>query len=296
MSENFVRCYIGELSLHTLEIIQKESGLLNDWIAIPSSKFVHKESYGYMEVFIQDELLIEAIAKRSSVIAENRQPEKSEHSLIWKNALLIEDVLRFISLARAKNYPTLLVEKQLETKYSLSYGLSTSEVGVNRDIVPISNLGQFISLSLTYIKKNTNWLKESGFVPAIYWYDQALQLYRIAPSILEMALYWVSMEIVAGIYIDSQGISETRKKERVKQFIADRGYSGSIWNFLDQLIDEWYQTRCAAFHGGEETLSLEVLKTRRQQVRDFTSLVLVEMLQRQEHRQKEEIARRIGSY
>ena len=111
-----------------------------------------------------------------------------------------------------------------------------------------------------------------------------------------MALYWVSMEIVAGIYIDSQGISETRKKERVKQFIADKGYSGAIWNFLDQLIDEWYQTRCAAFHEGEETLSLEVLKTRRQQVRDFTSLVFVEMLQDQGEPRRKEIATHIQSY
>lgn len=111
-----------------------------------------------------------------------------------------------------------------------------------------------------------------------------------------MALYWVTIEIVAGVYVEGHSLGITNKKERVKRFTKDKGYCGGNWDFLDEMIDDWYQTRNALFHEGEQLLSVELLKTRRQQVRDFVSLVLVEMLQKQEEIRKKEIADRMRGY
>ena len=295
MGMDFIRYYIGDISIVTLQRIQKESGKFDDWILISGSDFKYSDSYGYEQIENTHEKWIELLRGRS-VIAENREPNNIEDSFIWLNASRMADILILLSIARAKYYPRLLFEKNLGDNYSFQIGLITREEPGNRDIVEISNLGQFISEALTFIERNRNWLKDSAFVPSIYWYTQAQQSFGIAPSILEMALYWVSIEIVAGNYIDGNRLGITSKKQRVKRFIEDRGYTGVTWNFLDQVVDDWYQTRCAAFHEGEETLPIGVLTTRRQQVRDFVSLVLVEMLQQQEDTKKKEIAARIQIY
>jgi hypothetical protein len=295
MSEDFVRCYIGDISLFTLRNVQQESGIFDEWELMDGSEFNHKQSYGYKQVFKRDELLLEALAKRS-VIAETKQPEIIKPSLFWNNALNIADVLTLLSVARARYYSTLAVEKNAGQHYSIGWGLMAREMSGNWDVVSISNLGRFVSQALTFIEQNPNWLEETGFFPGIYWYTQAQVSYLTAPSVLEMALYWVCVEILAVTYINGQGLSITNKKEQVKRFICDRGYNGSDWDFLDEVINDWYKTRNALFHEGKEPLSVDVLKTRRQQVRDFLSLVLVEMLQKQDEIVKKEIATRMQSY
>lgn len=295
MSEDFVRCYIGDISFFTLRNVQRESGELEEWELMQGSEFSHKQSYGYKQIFKRDELLLEALAKRS-VIAESRQPEIIKPSLLWSNALNIADVLTLLSIARARYYPTQAVERNSGQHYSIGWGLLAREVTGNWDVVPISNLGPFVSRALAFIEQSPSWLEDTGFVPSIYWYTQAQVSYLTAPSVLEMALCWVSIETLAGTYVDSKGLGITNKKERVKRFISDRGYSGSDWNFLGEVIDDWYETRNALFHEGKQTLSADVLTTRRQQVRDFLSLVLVEMLQQQDQASKKEIATRMQSY
>lgn len=133
-------------------------------------------------------------------------------------------------------------------------------------------------------------------MPSIYWYTQAQVSYLTGPSVLEMALYWVTMEILASTYVDRQGLVIPNKKERVKRFIADQGYTGGPWDFLNPVINDWVQTRNALFHEGQQELSIDVLTVRRQQVRDFTSLVLVEMLQKQNDARKNELITRIKGY
>lgn len=294
MAEDFIRCYIGDTSLITLKGVQRESGKFDEWELMDGMKFDHKQSYGYRSILKRDESLLEALAKRS-VIAETRQPENVKPSILWKNALNIADVLTLLSLARAKYHSTLAVEKNLGPKYSIGWGLA-KEVAGQSDIVSISNFGKFISEALTFIENNPSWLEESGFIPSIYWYEQAQVSYLTAPSILEMALYWVSIEVIARTYIDSKGLKITNKKDQVKCFITDRGYIGSTWNFLEEVINDWYQTRCALFHEGKQSLHINVLTRRRQQVRDFTSLVLVEMLQQQDEARKKQIATQMQNY
>lgn len=295
MSEDFVRCYIGDISLITLENVRQECGRLDEWELMQGSEFNHKESYGYKEIFDRDELLLQAIAKRS-VISETRQPTSIKPSFIWNNALIIADVLTLLSVARARYYSFLAVEKNLAENYSIAWGAMTREIAGNWDIVPITHLGTFVSEGLASIEQNRGWLEEIGFVPSIYWYTQAQVSYLTGPSVLEMALYWVTMEILASTYVDRQGLVIPNKKERVKRFIADQGYTGRPWDFLDPVINDWYQTRNAIFHEGQQELSIDVLTVRRQQVRDFTSLVLVEMLQKQNDARKNELITRIKGY
>ncbi len=297
MSEDFIRYYIGYIALSTMKIVQQDSGRLDDWELLQGAKFDHKRSYGYKEIFKKDEILLEAIAKRTgAVIAETRQPQNVKPSVLWKNALSIADVFTLLSLARARYYSTLAIEKNIGETYNISWGLIPKDIAGSWDIVSISDFGKFISEALTFIENNPSWLEESGFIPGLYWYTQAQISYLTAPSILEMGLYWVSMETLANAYLDSIPLKIKYKKERVKRFILERGYSGSVWGFLDEVIDDWYSVRNDLFHEGKQNLSRKLLIKRRQQVRDFTSLVFVEMLQKQEDARKNEVATRMPNY
>ncbi|GAF71206.1 unnamed protein product [marine sediment metagenome] len=296
MSGVFVRCYIGDIHFEMLQNIQRESGKFNEWELIRSSDFDLKNSYGHRkDILKQDELMLEAIAQRS-IIAEIREPKSVNPSIFWNNGLSIADVLTLLSLARARYYSTFAIERNLGKNYSISWGLIPRDIAGNWDIVPISKFGKFISEALTFIEKYPNWLEESGFFPSIYWFTQAQISCNIAPSILEMGLYWVSIETLANVYLDSIGLKIRYKKEQVKRFILDRGYSGSMWDFLDEVIDDWYEVRNNLFHEGKQEQSVPLLSRRRQQIRDFTSLVLVEMLEPQGEERRKEIAKRMQSY
>ena len=203
MVEDFVRCYItNDLSLHTFRQVQQKSNKLDEWNLSLGSEFEYKKSYGYKgSIREQDELLLQALAKRS-IIAETRHPESVKDSIIWKNALIIADVLTLLSVARARYYSTLAVEKNLGDRYSISWGIMVRSLENNCDIVPINRLGQFTSEVLSFIEKNPDWLEETGFTPSIYWYAQAQISYHTGPSVLAMALQWITLEILAGVHID----------------------------------------------------------------------------------------------
>ena len=166
MNEDFIRCYIGDIHFSMLEAVQRESGKFNEWQLMKGSEFDYKRSYGYEENFMRDEPLLEALAKRS-VIAETRQPESVKKSILWTNALNIADVLTLLSLARARYYPTLAVERNLGQKYSIGWGLMAEEVAGRQDIILINKLGSFISETLTFFEKNPSWLEESGLKPSV---------------------------------------------------------------------------------------------------------------------------------
>lgn len=297
MGEDFVRYYIGNISSNTLRIVMQKSGKFDEWQLIDGSKFELEKSYGYEHNSVRDgdKALIKALAKRC-VIAENRNPKGVQPSIIWNNSLVITDILTFLSLARAKNYPILIVEKNLGDQYTVGFGVTTLATD-NKDIVSFGNLSQFISKSLTLIERNPDWLKDSGFDPSIFWYTQAQQSVVGTPSILKMALYWVSIEILASIHLKNKGLCIRGKEQRVRKFIKDKGYTGTEWRFLSRVIEDWYMIRSSAFHEGKDPeLPVDVLKARRQQVRDFVSLVLVEMLEDQGQERKIETARRMQSY
>jgi len=295
VTELFVRCYISNISLSTLRSVQRESGKFDEWELFQGSKFDRKQHYGYKKHLDRDELLLDVLAKRS-VIAEAKQPERVKPSLIWKKVLNFADVITLLSLARACHYPTLAVERGKENGYSIAWGVMTREEAGNRGIVLISNLGKFISEALTYIENNSSWLIESGFNPSIFWYQQAQQAYSTAPTIMEIALYWVSLEIVASIYVKNSKINTSGKEQKVRRFLKDRGYTGQQWRFLSKVIRDCYAIRNNAFHEGIGTLPSEVMLTRRGQIRELVSLVLVEMLQQQEEARKTEIAVKMQSY
>ena len=298
MSGDFIRYYISDIHLSMLETVQRESGKFDEWELSQGSDFNLKKSYGYKKdnfIPAHDEPLLAALAKRS-VIAETKQPASVKPSILWASASNIADILTLLSLARARYYSA-LIEINLRQTHGINFwGLVIGELEGNWDIVPISNLGRFVSEALTYIENNPSWLEESGFIPSVYWFMQAQKSCFTAPFILEMGLYWVSLEVLSRAYIVTHGINVTNKKERVKRFIRDRGYTGSSWDFLGEAINDWYIARNDAFHEGTEKLSIELLAKRGKQIRDFTSLVFVGMLQKQEDARKNEIAMRMQNY
>lgn len=297
MSGDFIRCYIGDISIITLQSVLKECNRFNEWELIPSSEFNREKSYGYKEISDKDEQLIRAYIKYSSVVAETKQPDLSKPSLIWNNGLLIADVLALLSIAHCKDYQAFLVEKHLKDKYSWGFGRVSHVIEGSRNIVRIDRLEHFISNSLDFIEQNPNWMKETGFIPSIYWFIQALQTSMKAPTILEVALYWVSLEIVASMYLRKNTISIKGKEQRVTRYIKDMGYTGQEWRFLSRVIEDCYQIRNSAFHEGVEPDLAEGARwNRRRQIRELASLVLTEMLENQGQEQRSRIAKRMQNY
>lgn len=291
MSKDFVRYYISGIHFSMLETVQQESGKFDEWELSQGSDFILSRSYGYKadSMPAYDKALLGALAKRS-VIAETRLPKTViPSSILWASASNIADILTLLSLARGR-YHSVVIENNLGISWS---GLTIGELAGNWDTIPISNLGRFISEALTHIDNNRSWLEESGFIPSVYWLMQAQKSYFTAPSILEMGLYWISLEVLAKTHNDNNGLGIVDKKDRVKRFINDRGYVGSNWDFLGEAIDDWYIARNKAFHEGNDDLPKDLLAKREKQIRGFTSLVFVEMLQKQEETRKNEIAKRI---
>ncbi len=295
MSADFIRYYIVDIALSTLKNVQRESGKFDEWELFQGRDFDRKTGNESQDQFDPEELLLKGLARRC-VIAETKQPDKVKPSLIWNNAFNLTDALTMLSIARGRYLSALLVEKHIGSQYSTSNGIISKGLDGRWDIVPLSNLGKFVFEALEFIKENPTWLEESGFIPSIYWFSQAQISCLIAPSVLEIGLYWVSIETIAGTYIEANKLGIRNKKQKVKRFISDKGYSGGIWSFLDEVVDDWYLVRNDLFHEGKEKQSIALLSRRRQQIRDFTSLVLVEMLQPQGEERRKEIAAKMQSY
>ena len=297
MSEDFIRCFIGDISITELQSVLQECGRFSEWELIPSLNFSHENSYGYKELSDGDEQLIKAYIKRSSVIAETKRPDLSKPSLIWNNGLLIVDVLALLSIAECKDYQALVVLKNLGDTYSYSLGRIPYVIEGKRSIVRIDKIEHFISNSLDFIEQNPDRMRETGFIPSIYWFIQALQTSMKAPTILEVALYWVSLEIIASTYLRNNSISIRGKEQKVRRFIKDRGYTGQEWRFLSRVIGDCYQIRSSALHEGvEPDFPQGVMWNRRKQIRELASLVLTEMLENQGQEQRSKIAKRMQSY
>jgi hypothetical protein len=296
MNRDFVRYYISNIDFSILETVQQESGKFDEWELSQGSDFILSRSYGYRAdlILAHDKLLLQVLAKRS-VISETKQPTRVNPSKLWARASNIVDILTLLSLARGRYY-SVVVENNRGQTHGISWGLITEELEGNWDIVPINNLGGFVSEALTYIDNKPRELEASGFTPSVYWLIQAQKSYFTAPSILEMGLYWVSLETLAKAHNDNNGLGTKKKDTRVKRFIDDKCFTGEPWDFLDKAIDDWYIARNQAFHEGMEKLPTDLLAKRGKQIRDFASLVFVEMLQQQEDANRKEIATRINNY
>jgi hypothetical protein len=278
-----------------LKTIQQTSGKFNEWNLIQGSELDFQNNFDGIDDL--DKSLLEVLAKRT-VIAETRQPRSIKRSVFWEYeyAGSILDVMTLLSLARTNYHPILATEEKIGDKIIPHFDLISTDISNNFDIIPITNLGQFISDSLTFIENNPDWLTDNGFIPGIYIFTQAQRSSFTAPSILEMGLYWISLEILAGTFIDKNKWDLRNKKDRVKCFITCKGYTGSNWDFLDEAIDDWYTARNNLFHEGKEKPLIELPTKRGKQIRDFTSLLFIEMLKKQKDDIKNDIAKRMQNY
>lgn len=129
-----------------------------------------------------------------------------------------------------------------------------------------------------------DWKQSTGFDPAVYWYVQAQRLLWCAPSVTEIAVYWVCLEILGRAFNDSlpQGhkiAGRGAHMERVVRMLDSRGYDVGDTNWLKPAIKDWYDFRNKAFHeGSAPNLSDEASAQRRFQIGGFVSLVFADML------------------
>ncbi|MDD4876192.1 MAG: hypothetical protein PHQ86_03560 [Dehalococcoidales bacterium] len=82
MSEDFIRYYIGDISIYILRSVLQGCDRFSEWELIPNSEFNHENSYGYTIISDKNEQLLQGYIKHSPFIAETKRPDLSKASLI----------------------------------------------------------------------------------------------------------------------------------------------------------------------------------------------------------------------
>jgi hypothetical protein len=296
MTKDFIRCYIGNISYDNMRLVMQEVGGYEDWKLTPKSDFREKKSLILRYGNTRDKLLFRSLLDCSTIIIETDRPESTKSSLICKDGLLLDDLLTLLSIAQFRYIPALVVERMIYA-YNYEFEVYLYNTLDTKNTLPISKTGQFISTAINMVSKDPSWLGSSGFQTGIHWYTLACKTLGIMPTVLNVALYWIGLEVVASKFLQKNTIHVRGKEHTVRRFARERGYTGEKWRFLSKAIRDWYEIRNKAFHEGQELgLSSEMIMARGKQINDFLSLVLIEMVQEQDCEWKEQVAAYIASY
>lgn len=301
----FIRYYINEVPhaiTEQLRVVVTTLPLFQGWHWIPVGKFDYEKSRGYLPGLNVAE--IECIKRKSSAIIEHHNPTLViGSSSLWmpgkrSPATLIDDLLTLCSIAESKYISARAVETLLAEDNQHVVHRPITPLGDLQEVVPRVGFEAFVLEGLAKLQEQT-WKYETGFTPAIYWYRQAQQSFHAGIFGLELSLYWIVLEVLGGAYVQKQGLSTKvrNKKERVKRFIISQGFNGSFWNFLDAVIDDCYEVRCASFHEGTlPSWPQNKFEQRWRQLVEFVSFVLADLIQEQHKEQRKQIAVRLSQY
>ncbi len=209
----------------------------------------------------------------------------------------IDDLLTVCSIAETKYIYARTVETVLPGDNLHIIQRPVAPLSDLNGTIPLANLEAFVSDSFNKLQQK-QWKHTVGFIPAILWYRQAQQSFRASIFPLEMSLYWVVLEVLAGAYVQNQGLAKIKnKKERVKKFISSRGWVGGSWCFIESAMDDWYLVRCASLHEGKLPGWKDTKFERRwRQLAEFVSFALASLLQKQEQNWENQVANRISAY
>lgn len=293
---DFVRCYIENISPYYISFFQNECPVLDGWIFCWGPDFDYESSYGYQPgIWLADSTFIMA-AKERSIIAENRSPATAKKSIIWNNALIISDVITLLGISQGHYISIVAIERKIGTKYSINRGLFTGDDQGYLGLVPLNRLNSFINDSIKFMEENTDWLQKSGFKPAIYWYIQAQISYLTSPTILAIGLYWISLEVMAKIYAEENGLRMTKKDKMIFRFLSDKVYTGPEWDFITEIVVNCYKIRNELFHEGTQSFDPPKITQLHKQLRDLMSYIFIDMLQKQDSKQVQKILQNIKNY
>ena len=304
MTEPFIRYYIYQIQPWSLAIrtrtILETLPEFNGWQWIPADKFDYPTSRGYLPG--SNDAEVEYIKRKCTAIIEHNDPAKViGNSLIWhndKHSSAIDDFLTLCSIAQSKGIYVRGVEyKTLHGNLSI-VERPIAPLPTFNEVVTTANLSTFISTALLQLRQ-PEWKNNTGFLPAIYWYSQAQRSFRAGMFPLEMALYWIVLEILGLAYIQKCGLQNKvgKKDERVRIFVSSIGCRNGAWGFLDDAISDWYAIRCASFHEGQlPTWTPSKFQQRWRQLGEFTSYILASLLQKQSLARSNQIGARLSGY
>ena len=294
MVEAFLRYYVLHLPHHQWQSLFEEVPDLKDWKLIQGWKFNYEQSYGYEPGTNIHEV---AYAKRKcDAVIEHHQPQQvSGSSQIWTGELrlpttFLDDILVLLSIACSRHVHALSREYFHASGGSIRTYPSSPETD-SQPVIPDNQLSRFLVEALKRLHTK-GWDRTTGFLPAIHWYYQAHITVGSGPSILELAMYWITLEVLAR----ARGF-QGHKKAMVSKMLAVQHFAGGDWVFLSKALSDWYKARNTAFHEGEQpSWTTGQLAGRLKQVREFTSLVLADLLVPQSAAWKGKVASRIQGY
>lgn len=298
----FVRYYISSprYSLtQRLRAFLVDSSFVSGWVWIPVAQFDYEHSYGYLPG--TNKLEVEYILRHCVAVLEHRDIDSTlGTSRLWKDprATIVDDILLLTSIAKCE-YIFARAQEILHANGELE--LIQRPIAPPSDlngILPDDELGSFAVDSLTRIGQQ-NWKETTGFVPAVHWYSQAQRLHHAGEFALELSVYWIVLEVLARAHVGGQRLASKLKNKlkRVEAFVSSRGFDRDSWAFLQGVLKDCYSVRCAAFHEGKlPQWSRHEFEKRWRQLAEFTSLVLVDLLQPQSNARKNDVAQRLSSY
>lgn len=294
MAEAFLRYYVRHLPYHQWQSFWGKVPDLQEWKLTQGWKFNYEQSYGYAPGTNVHEV---AYAKRKcDAVIEHHDPvHVAGSSHIWKGGqdlpmTVLDDILVVLSIASSRYVHALLREYFSGSNGTLRTYATCPEPDT-QSVIQEEELGNFVSEALSKLQ-TPGWLTSSGFEPAVHWFYQAQLTLGSGPSVLEMAMDWVTLEVLAR----AKGL-KGYKKTMVSDLLANQGFTGPDWAFLHDALSDWYKVRNAAFHQGQQpSWPAAYLRGRLKQLREFAGFVFADLLVPQEATWKSRIASRLRGY
>lgn len=291
---SFLRYYIRHLPYRKWQSFWAEVPALSGWDITAAWKFDYPKSYGYaLGTNIHE---VSYVKRKCDAVIEHHQPSQvSGSSYLWTGearlpTTTLDDILVLLSVATSRYVHAVLREYfhgSGRTLRSYATGPEPNTMCVVQD----SQLGQFLveALKKLHAPKPTN---SSAIALSLHWYYQGHIMRGSAPSIVQMAMFWVTLEILA----KAMGF-KGKKKAMVSQLLDNQGFTGTNWAFLDGALSDWYKARNAAFHEGQQpSWNAARLTGRLRQITEFSSFLLADLLVPQQAAWKSKMSSRIQDY
>ena len=270
---SFLRYYIRHLPYGEWLDIQSSLPELSGFEASRAREFDFRESFGYASGAHDTD--VSYFLTLADVVVEHHEPSRVRSSQLWTGdgkmpMSLIDDILVLSSIAKNRHVHA-VAREYIEDKSGSFRTYPTVALSASQRVIAVADFEGFLTTALSQLQVPT-WTDSSGFAPAIHWYYQTQSMAGGAPGILQLAMYWVTLEVLE----QARGFGG-KKKSKVRQMVTAQGFRDSNWRFLDDALSDWYRARNYMFHEGRQpNWDSAKLQGRLDQIAEFTSALLAD--------------------
>lgn len=155
----------------------------------------------------------------------------------------VNDIMILLSIAQSRNIYFWKAEDISDTNTKPWGMLGGNRKASGGQVIMEHEIENYLNISLTQIRK-TEWLEETGFVPAAFWWLESI--YKDRPIEIKFPSGIIALEILANYHANTKFIKNSCVRTRIEALAYD--YQ---WSFMEiLLIKDWVEIRNEFMHGG----------------------------------------------